>query len=63
VLVGDGRSDNCLASRADVVFAKSTLAAYCQKSRIPFHPFNSFADVLAAVRKWPAPAAVQSQIA
>ena len=63
VLVGDGKSDNCLASRVDVVFAKSVLAAYCQKERIPFHPFNSFADVLAAVRKWPAPAAAHPQIA
>lgn len=63
VLVGDGKSDNCLAARVDVVFAKSVLAAYCQKARIPFHPFNSFADVLAVVRKWPMPAAAQSQIA
>jgi len=63
VLVGDGKSDNCVASRADVVFAKSSLAAYCQKARIAFHPFNSFADVLAVVRKWPTPAATQSQIA
>src|SRR5258706_4599282 len=63
VLVGDGKSDNCLASRVDVVFAKSVLAAYCQKERIAFHPFNSFADVLAAVRKWPTPVAAHSQIA
>jgi len=63
ILVGDGKSDNCLASRVDVVFAKSVLAAYCQKERIPFHPFNSFADVLATVRKWPASTAAQPKLA
>jgi 2-hydroxy-3-keto-5-methylthiopentenyl-1-phosphate phosphatase len=46
VLIGDGRSDFCLASRADVVLAKGKLAAHCAEKNYPFTPINSFADVL-----------------
>ena len=46
VLIGDGRSDFCLASRADVVLAKGKLAAHCAENNHPFTPINSFADVL-----------------
>jgi 2-hydroxy-3-keto-5-methylthiopentenyl-1-phosphate phosphatase len=46
VLIGDGRSDFCLASRADVVLAKGKLAAHCAENNFPFSPINSFADVL-----------------
>jgi 2-hydroxy-3-keto-5-methylthiopentenyl-1-phosphate phosphatase len=46
VLIGDGRSDFCLASRADVVLAKGKLAIHCAENKIPFSPINSFADVL-----------------
>ena len=53
VLVGDGKSDACLASRADVVFAKGSLIKHCEKNDIPYHPFQTFADVLAKIKKWP----------
>lgn len=46
VLIGDGRSDFCLASRADVVLAKGKLAAHCAENKYPYTPINSFADVL-----------------
>lgn len=46
VLIGDGRSDFCLASRADVVLAKGKLAAHCAENSYPFTPINSFADVM-----------------
>lgn len=46
VLIGDGRSDFCLASRADVVLAKGKLATHCAQNNYPFQPINSFADVL-----------------
>jgi len=52
VLVGDGKSDACLAAKADVVFAKGSLIRHCETHNIAHHKFNTFADVLAAVRTW-----------
>lgn len=54
VLVGDGKSDACLAKHADIVFAKGSLIDYCQRHEIVHTPFATFADVLAVVRDWPA---------
>ena len=53
VLVGDGKSDACLAHRADVVFAKGSLIDYCQQENIPHYAFKTFADVMSVVRHWP----------
>jgi 2-hydroxy-3-keto-5-methylthiopentenyl-1-phosphate phosphatase len=53
ILVGDGKSDACLAHRADVVFAKGSLIKYCEAQNIAYHAFQTFADVLAKVKKWP----------
>lgn len=53
ILVGDGKSDACLANEADVVFAKGSLIKYCEKNDIPHIKFQTFADVLAKVRSWP----------
>lgn len=53
ILVGDGKSDACLARRADVVFAKGSLIKYCEAQNIAYHAFQTFADVLAKVKKWP----------
>lgn len=52
ILVGDGRSDLCIARMADHVFAKSTLLAFCEKENIRHTPFNTFRDVEDAVREW-----------
>jgi 2-hydroxy-3-keto-5-methylthiopentenyl-1-phosphate phosphatase len=52
ILVGDGKSDACLAGQADVVFAKSGLASHCERTGIAFHRFQTFADVLSVVRDW-----------
>ncbi len=52
VLVGDGKSDACLAGEADVVFAKGSLIKHCEKNNIPHFKFQTFADVLAKVRSW-----------
>lgn len=52
ILVGDGKSDACLAHRADVVFAKGSLIKYCAAQNIAYQAFQSFADVLAKVKKW-----------
>jgi 2-hydroxy-3-keto-5-methylthiopentenyl-1-phosphate phosphatase len=55
VLIGDGRSDLCLARSADFVFAKGTLRRYCDAENIIHAPFETFADVLSIVRGWNAP--------
>ena len=46
VLVGDGRSDFCLARRADFVLAKGELAAFCAVEGIPHQAISGFADAL-----------------
>lgn len=53
VLIGDGKSDACLAAEADVVFAKGSLVKHCEQQGIEHYRFQTFADVLAQVRKWP----------
>ena len=52
VLIGDGRSDRCIARSADYVFAKGSLRRYCEDEGITHTPFDSFDDVLAVIRKW-----------
>ena len=50
VFVGDGRSDFCAASAADLLFAKSTLATYCDQQAIPYVPYTYFSDVQQALK-------------
>jgi 2,3-diketo-5-methylthio-1-phosphopentane phosphatase len=52
VLIGDGRSDLCIARSADYVFAKDSLLRYCQTEGIAHTPFTSFRDVLAVIQGW-----------
>jgi len=49
VYVGDGRSDFCVAARADILFAKDALADYAAGRAQPFHPFETFHDVTRAL--------------
>ena len=49
--VGDGRSDFCAATAADLVFARSDLARYCETYGINHVPFRDFSDVLATVQQ------------
>ena len=51
VYIGDGHTDYCGAEHSDIVFAKSRLAAYCSKNRIPHHPFNTFFDIYRILEK------------
>lgn len=60
ILVGDGRSDLCIARMADHVFAKSTLLKFCEKENIRHTPFSTFRDVEDAVREWYATESVAS---
>jgi len=44
LLVGDGKSDHCVAGQADVVFAKKGLIAHCRDNGLPHHPFTDFSQ-------------------
>jgi 2-hydroxy-3-keto-5-methylthiopentenyl-1-phosphate phosphatase len=56
VYIGDGKSDFCVASKADILFATARLRAFCVERAIPFFPFESFADVQAILEDLSAPA-------
>jgi len=51
VYIGDGRSDTCAASHADIIFAKGALAAFCNERRIPHYTFHTFFDVVRIFKK------------
>lgn len=51
VYVGDGLSDFCPCSSADMVFAKGPLLDFCQKSGIAHIEFRNFRDVEREVLK------------
>ncbi len=44
LLIGDGRSDFCVAEVADFVFAKDKLLDYCRDRNIPHAPFVDFRE-------------------
>jgi 2,3-diketo-5-methylthio-1-phosphopentane phosphatase len=44
LLIGDGRSDFCVADVADFVFAKHKLLSYCESMRIPHAAFADFTE-------------------
>ena len=49
IFVGDGLSDTCGAAAAHVVFAKGTLARFCEDKNIPYRPYRNLIDVLEAL--------------
>jgi 2-hydroxy-3-keto-5-methylthiopentenyl-1-phosphate phosphatase len=51
LLVGDGASDFCAATRADLTFAKSRLLDRCVMLGLPHRPIRGFADALVAWRE------------
>lgn len=51
IYVGDGYSDKCVAHKADVLFAKSYLAQYCDEKGVGYKKYNSFKDVIDYVQK------------
>ena len=52
VVIGDGRSDHCVARRADVVFAKAELLALCRGSAMPHFAFADFHEVGEKLAAW-----------
>ncbi|MGI6453893.1 MAG: MtnX-like HAD-IB family phosphatase [Syntrophomonadaceae bacterium] len=51
VYIGDGYSDTCPASQADMVFAKGTLYQYCIQQGIPAQRYQNFGHILASLQK------------
>jgi 2,3-diketo-5-methylthio-1-phosphopentane phosphatase len=45
VFVGDGPSDRYAAHHADVIFAKASLAGWCEVENVPYEPWDRLADV------------------
>jgi 2-hydroxy-3-keto-5-methylthiopentenyl-1-phosphate phosphatase len=52
VVVGDGRSDHCVAQCADLAFAKAELLALCRGSSIPHFAFADFYEVGEKLAAW-----------
>jgi 2-hydroxy-3-keto-5-methylthiopentenyl-1-phosphate phosphatase len=52
VVIGDGRSDFCVAARADFVLSKSRLTQHCVDTAIRHWAIEGFADVLANFDGW-----------
>ena len=45
VMIGDGRSDFCVAGMADMVFAKKSLKKHCVEKNIPHIAYETFAEI------------------
>lgn len=52
VVVGDGRSDFCVAGEAELVLAKGALARHASESRMPHFPISSFAEATPLFAAW-----------
>ena len=51
ILIGDGRSDFCLAETADYVFAKKSLIEHCRAKKILHAPFSTFSEIYKPLEK------------
>lgn len=52
ILVGDGRSDFCMADNADLVLAKAKLADHCRSMGINHHRIDNFLDATQVLIAW-----------
>jgi 2-hydroxy-3-keto-5-methylthiopentenyl-1-phosphate phosphatase len=52
VMVGDGRSDFCIAERCQLVIAKGSLLQRCREQQLPHIAMRSFADANAQFAAW-----------
>jgi hypothetical protein len=52
IVVGDGRSDFCVAERADLVLAKGALARQCRTLDLPHYVIGTFEEATARLAAW-----------
>jgi 2-hydroxy-3-keto-5-methylthiopentenyl-1-phosphate phosphatase len=52
ILVGDGRSDFCVAGRAELVLAKGALLDHCRRARLPHLAFEDFNEASLQFAAW-----------
>jgi len=52
IVVGDGRSDFCIAGRADLVLAKGALLEHCIAADLPHVAFANFGDATKILAGW-----------
>jgi len=52
VMVGDGRSDFCIAERCDLVLAKGKLAPHCRENGVQHIPIRNFSEATSAMLDW-----------
>src|SRR5688572_19963377 len=52
IVVGDGRSDFCIAERAQLVLAKGQLATHCLSKQIAHWPVEGFSNATAVLAGW-----------
>ncbi len=45
IYIGNGSSDTCPALYCDYIFAKDDLLKFCEKERVTFYPYRTFADI------------------
>ncbi|MFC6839184.1 MtnX-like HAD-IB family phosphatase [Xanthomonas theicola] len=62
LLIGDGRSDFCLAGRADLVFAKDGLLRHCRANGIAHRAIGDFEDAIALLHALAAPVAAATRV-
>jgi 2-hydroxy-3-keto-5-methylthiopentenyl-1-phosphate phosphatase len=52
IMVGDGRSDFCIAERSQLVLAKGQLAVHCRTNDLPHWPIENFGHATAFLADW-----------
>jgi 2,3-diketo-5-methylthio-1-phosphopentane phosphatase len=62
IVVGDGRSDFCWASAADLVFAKSKLLTHCKENKLPYVALKDFNGITSYIEEHILSAAPTQQI-
>lgn len=51
ILIGDGRSDFCLAQKAAYIFSKGKLGHYCAEAGLRFRSFDDFSDITKCIEE------------